>query len=92
MKAKKAKRGRPIVGSERKEAYLVHLEPSQAHAIRAKYGGPTESLTQAIREMHALLNSAEAKARLAVDGDVFGQVAHMKTVLKRARRAARAHI
>lgn len=56
MNAKKAKRGRPIVGNERKEAYLVHLEPSQAQAIRSKYGGPTGSLTQAIRAMHARLS------------------------------------
>lgn len=52
---KKANRGRPIVGNERKEAFLVHLEPSQAQAIRTQYGGPTASLTHAIREMHLQL-------------------------------------
>jgi hypothetical protein len=83
MKSKKAKRGRPIVGNERKEAYLVHLEPAQAQAIRGQFGGPTGSLTRAICEMHE---------RLTGDAALFDATAHAKTALKTARRLARAQI
>lgn len=55
MKSKKAKRGRPVVG-ERKKLYPVYLEPAQAKAIRAEYGGPDGSLTIAVRAMHAQLS------------------------------------